>query len=558
MAGQGGLGWEEKAVLALIFEGGETEWKSGIRKQVSDVPHGVKVRKEKKLNRQKVCFRDACTAFRLAASSCKPIHSHGAPENHLEKQESLDEQELWREGLSVVLKSEHMHVFHALFGHDTAFHTGDAHHADTPPRLSVQQQRAAQGRLDFCDDLLLQKLITNFLEPEWREWQESMNQALQTFKFSEKVDLSINPDWPVNTCNFSWVNNRIRDPKKDGRREWWRNFHKEGLILRFKTIRLTRLAMIFKALMQNKNPHSSAIEPYTSLYDQEGMRENVAWLKEISIALEPPSDRDLLGRPECVQSVCRNLPDLRSLYCLFVSVSEMGNPDNLYAKLDPEEETELIKKRITANGLRIVGNAIAVSSDQFQQHLEDQFLYSNIVQQANLAEYRASNIRPGPAGIEFSNAFLEVCVHANARKVLRLPLPPDLNVEDCAFEGDAEIQFWDEMKRVFKSSGLQEAAHKVCDSKVSDEWDMRNMQYWTEVWSRRGGLDVKMFVPYRARHDICSELGKRLQVEQTEGKSNQVAACCDAHNQYPCTLIQFFCGRGQVMDLEGLHPGRRG
>jgi hypothetical protein len=549
VAGQGGLGWEEKVVLALIFEGGEEEWKSGIRKPAPEVPHVFRVKKF--WTRKKVCFRDACTAFRVAASSCKSIQSDGAPENHLEKQELLDEHELWREGLAAVVQSENTHVFHALFGHDTVFHTGKPLSADTPPRLSVQQQRAAQSRLEFCNDKLLQKIIDHVLEPEWREWQNSMREASQTFKFNERIDLSIDPEWPVNTCDLGWVNNRIRDPKKDGRREWWRNFHNESLLIRFKTARLTRLARILKALMQNKNQHSSAIEQYPSLYDQDGMRESVAWLKKVSTDSDPPSDRDLLGRPECVQRVCKNLSDLKKLFCLFVSVSEVRNPDNLYAKINSEEEAILINKRITANGLHIVGNTIAISSDQAQQHLEDPLLYTNIVQQANLAEYRASGIRPGPAGIEFSNAFIEVCVHANARRVLRFPLNPEFNMEDYVFQGDAEIQFWEEMKKVFKDSGLQEAAHRVCDGKVSDKWDMRNMQFWTEVWSRRGSLDVKMFVPCRALHDKSSELGKRPQVE---GIFEQVAAACIAHNHCSSaatgfTLIQILFLQGKVHGL---------
>jgi hypothetical protein len=482
------------------------------------------IRKKLRPTGIKVGFRQACTAFRLAAAISKPIQSFGAPENYLVRQEHLDERELWMEGLDMALYSQNVDAFHALFGGDKIFQSGKLHIADSPPRLLGIQQKAARARLDIYGDNLIKKVITNFLEPEWKEWHDSMNQALQTFRYNERVDLSIDPDWPVNTCDLVWVNSRIRNLAKDGRREWWRNFHKEGLIVRFKTRRLARLAIILKALMQVKTPHSSlaAIEPFPSLYDQEGMRESVTWLKEVSVASDPPSDRDLLGRPECVQSVCKNLPDLKNLYCHFALASEKGVSDHLYITLNPEEEADLIKKRITVKGLTLVGNIIADSNDQLQLDLADQFIYSNIIHQANVAEFRASGIRPGPAGIEFSNAFLEVCVHANASRVLRLPLPKDFDLEDHEFSGDAEINFWEEMKRLFQDSGLQEAAYNVCEGKVSDEWDLRNTQFWTEVWSRRGGLDVKMFVPCKAHRGRDSELGKRPHVDSTESTSDEV------------------------------------
>lgn len=505
--------------MALIFDGSKAEWESGNKKDISEVPHGIK-RTGKRWTKKGVCFREACKAIRLAANHCKQIKSIAVPENCLETQESLDEQALWRDGLAKTLHSENVDVFRALFGHDTVLHK--SHVADSWPKLTAQQQRSAQGNLEFHENILVKKIIENYLDPEWNEWQEIISITFQTFRYHEKTDLRIDPNWPVNTCNLTWVNNRIRDPEKDRRREWWRNFHREGLLSRFKTTRLTRLAIIFKAMMQEKDPNTSAIAPYSSLYDQDGMRESVAWLKERSIASETPQDREFLGRPECVVSVCKNLAALKNLYCIFVLVSEDGNPDSLYATLNPEQEAVLVKKRITINGLRIVGNAIAESSVQPPQYLADQYLYSNIVQQANIAEYRASNVRPGPSGIEFQSAFLEVCVHASAKRVLRLPLITDFNMEDHVFGGDDELDFWEKMRLEFKDGGLHEAADDVCGDKVSEKWDLRNSQFWTEVWSRKG--DLKMYVPCRTRTDTSASslLGKRLPAEQPKGTTDQV------------------------------------
>ncbi len=525
-SGQGGISWEEKVVLALIYDGSKAQWESGIRIQRSEVPHCRKIRKI-----QGICFRDVCTAVRLSGMSCKHPRLCVAPENHLQKQEYVDEQALWREGLRAVLQSEHVIAFHALFGSEILVH--ELHVADTLPRLTAQRQKEAQTKLKFQDDKLVQKIIANFLSPEWTEWQETIQKTYQTFRYHEKVDLSVDPDWPVDTCNLTWVNNRIRDPKNNGRRDWWRNFHNEGLLLRFKTTRLSRLAIIFKAMLQEKDPNSSAIEPFPSLYYQDGMREQVAWLKEISIAYNPPSDRDLLGRPECIVSVCRNLVDLKKLFCIFVLVSEKGNPDDLYATLNAEQEDELLKRRITVNGLSIVGNAIADSSVQPSQYLTDQYLYSNMIQQANIAEYRASRVRPGPSGIEFRSAYLEVCVHAYDMKVLRLPLLSDFNPEDHIFKGDAEILFWEKMKSKFKDSGLHEEANEVCGDRVSDKWDLRKKQFWTEVWSRRGNLAMKVFLPCRTNGDISTSLGKRAQPEQPEGTSDQVVVTLDKSQQHP-------------------------
>jgi hypothetical protein len=216
----------------------------------------------------------------------------------------------------------------------------------------------------------------------------------------------------------------------------------------------------------------------------------------------------------------------------------VGNPDNLFATLNAEEEADFIKKRITVNGLQTLGNAIADSRDQPQPYLSDPRLYANIVQQANLAEYRASNIRPGPAGIEFSNAFIEVCLHANANQVLRLPLITEFNVEAHAFKGDAEMKFWEEMKAEFKKEGLHEEADEVCEGRVSEKWIMRNKKFWTEVWSRRGDINVKMFVPCRQQGDSRSAIRKRPSQTRTrtEGTSDQVLAVC-----YTSEISPYYC-----------------
>ena len=524
--GKGGLAWEERLVLALVFDGGQSEWEAGSRRH-EPVFENQTIMIRKQLHEGtgvKISLRTVFTAFREASAICKPIYKSCQLEgNRVIKQEFLDGQDLWMEGLGEALYTQNVKVFKALFGSGPVSDQYRA--AEALPTLTVQQQTAARARIDFYSDALVQKLVSGNLEMGWREWGQEVQNTQKEFTFSEKTDLRVDPCWPVNSSHLTWIQNEIRDRTNDGRMDWWRRFHEEGLFARFKDRRLARLFRIFKALMQMRDKNSTDIELFESLYSIPTMQTNVQWFKKISMASEPLSDEELHGLPSCVASVYDNLSDLKQLFCILAFVSQEGNrnSDLLYESLNADQEAVLIKKYITVDGLQIMGTTIANSSESPPQYLLDPQLYNNMVRQANNAEYRASNTRPGTSGIEFQHAFLEVMVHAVASRALILPLQAEFNPEDHTFSGDKDLRLMEEMQRQFRDGGLLDEADAVCGDGACENFNFRKRQYWTEVHTRRNNLDMQIFVLHPSMQAGIN-LGKRAPpaFREDDSEANQV------------------------------------